>query len=140
MVDSSVIRISQLFEKSDIDAYGQRKATTAFEAVLASTRWAVSDILAIARPFELLVIAREGLIECRELGGFKKKTAVGELLPWSEIVSVEQTEPTLRVFGIELRGAGGSLLRAYKWSGGGSHQDYEERNRIYHILTAAVTR
>jgi hypothetical protein len=136
LAEPSGIHVRQLFDESDIDAYDQRARAT-FEAVLASTRWVVSDILAVARPFELLVIARQGVIECRELGGFKKKIAVGELLPWNDVVTVEPTEPTLRVYGIEIKDARG-LLRTYTWSGGGSQQDRKERDRIYRIVTAVT--
>jgi hypothetical protein len=133
------IRIMALFEESDIDAYAQKSARAAFDAVLATTGWSVLDVLAVARPFELLVIARAGIIECGEVGGFKKRIAVGEPVPWAEIVEIAQTEPTMRVYGIELMVAGEDQPRTYKWSGGGSRQSYEERNRVYGVIAAGIT-
>jgi hypothetical protein len=128
----------QLFEASTIDDYSRIKCTKALEAVLADTGWSIDEVRALACPFDLLVVARAGIVECREPGMFKKRIEVGGVLPWGDIASVVKTEPTLRVYGIEVRGADDGALRAFQWSGDGAHDDHAERNRIYDALVAGA--
>lgn len=137
MVDMSDVRVMRLFAESTIDAYAQTKCVPALEAVLASTGWSLADLAALSRPFDLLVIAHAGMIECHERGGFKKRLEVGDLLPWGDIVNVAQTEPTLRVFGIEVTDKGGAV-RTYRFDGGGSREALAERNRIYDTIASCM--
>lgn len=137
MVDISDPKLTQLFDESTIDAYSRARCVPALEAVLVSTGWALADLATLSRPFELLVIARAGMIECHERGGFKKRLEVGDLLPWGDVVNVAQTEPTLRVFGIDVTEKG-AAVRTYRWSGGGSREDLAERNRIYGTIAACM--
>jgi hypothetical protein len=127
----------QLFDESTVEPYEQTKCARALEAVLATTGWALADVAALSRPFELLVLARVGMVECHERGGFKKRLEVGVVLPWSNIIDVAQTEPTLKVFGLDVTEQG-DVVRSYKWSGGGSQSDSAERNRVYDTIAACM--
>jgi hypothetical protein len=122
------LRVMTLFDETDIEPYERKKAEAAFQAVLAATGWRTQDVIAVARPFDLLVIGMAGIVEC-------SGAEVGDVVPWSEIIDVTPTEPTLRVYGIKVAIAGATTPRSYVWSGGGSQQDLSERNRIYRFLT-----
>jgi hypothetical protein len=105
--------------------------------VLATTGWSLADVVALSNPFELLVLARAGMVECHERRGFKKRLEVGDVLPWGNIINVAQTEPTLKVFGLDVTEKGGAV-RSYKWSGGGSRHNFGERNRVYDMIAACM--
>jgi hypothetical protein len=77
------------------------------------------------------------MIECLERGGLTKRLEVGDLLPWGKIIDVAQTEPTLKVFGLDVTEQGGAI-RSYTWSGGGSQNTFTERNRVYDTIAACM--
>jgi hypothetical protein len=124
--------VAVLLEESDIERYAYPKATAALEAVLAATGWNLRDLVAVAQPFNWLVIAKAGIVECNEYGVFKKRTEVGEIAPWSAILDVRQTEPTLREYGIEIAVSGEDAPRAYRWNS--EQHGLPERNRVYRFL------
>jgi hypothetical protein len=130
-------RLMQLFDESTIDPYQQTECVRALEAVLATTDWALADVAALSQPFSLLVLARAGMVECHERGGFKKRLEVDAVLPWGNITDVAQTEPTLKVFGLDVTEQGGAV-RSYKWSGDGSQRSFAERNRVYNTIAACM--
>jgi hypothetical protein len=78
-------RLMQLFDESTIDPYQQTKCARALEAVLATTGWALADVAALSQPVSLLVLARAGMVECHERGGFKKRLEVDAVLPWGTL-------------------------------------------------------
>ena len=129
-------RIMQLFDESTIDPYEQTECMRALEAVLATTGWALDDVAALSQPFSLLVLGRVGMVECHERGGFKKRLEVDVVLPWGNIINVAQTEPTLKVFGLDVTEQGGAV-RSYKWSGG-SQRSFAERNRVYDTIAVCM--
>lgn len=134
-VDLGDPRVFGLFDEAGIGSYERKKGAEELDAVLASTDWGLQDVLAVTRPFDLVVIARAGIMECHERGMLKKRFEVDVLLPWNRVATVVQTEPTLRVFGLELRDSASHVLAEFKWSGGGSRDDQAERSRVYSYVT-----
>ena len=122
-----------LLKESDIEPSEYPKAIAALEMVLAATGWGLRDLVSIAQPLEWLVIGKAGLVECREYGMFKKRTEVGEVVPWSAITDARQTEPTLRVYGLEVKIEGENAPRTYTWSG--ESHGLPERDRVFHFIS-----
>jgi hypothetical protein len=122
-----------LLDESDIEQSQYPKAIAALDAVLAATGWHLRDLVAIARPFAWLVIAKAGIVECHEYGSFKKRTEVSGIVPWGAIVEVRETEPTLREYGIQVTVNGETAPRIYTWNG--ERQGLPERNRVYRFLS-----
>ena len=80
----------------------------------------------------MYVICDAGILSARGSGIFTKRMHVN-LVPWSEIAEIAQTEPTLRVY------SGESILDL-TYSGGGSANDLAEWNRIYGYLPRGLDR
>ena len=133
-VDLRDPRVFRLFDEAGIGSYERKKGAEELDAVLASTGWDLEDVPAITRPLALAVIARAGIAECHQRGMFNKRFEVDAFLPWNRVATVVQTEPTLRVFGLELKNSTGQVLAGFSWSGGGSLEDLAERNRVYAYL------
>jgi hypothetical protein len=81
-------------------------------------------------------IREPGILEVGE-SGFFRKTMATRLIRWVDVGEVVRTEPTLKVYGIELRGRDGQLIEELRWYGATSFGD---RDRIYERIVAVFDR
>jgi hypothetical protein len=117
------------------DAYYRQKDVELFQFALAEQNLEATDVLAVSKCFDLVMVCRTGVVTVGQSGFLKKTPYVRDSIAWATVAEVSSNEPTLRVYEVKLRDAAGSELLELRWSGGGSQNDLLERNRIHALMS-----
>lgn len=87
------IRLFQLFDESNFDAYDRERYVPVLEAGVAHNGLTLGDVLAVTQDFGLWAICTQGVFRADLRGILKKRIEVDDLIPYSRIMEA-QVEPT----------------------------------------------
>jgi hypothetical protein len=136
MTDPEIFR---LFEDADYDersAYYRQRDAGYLPIALDRHGIDISEVHAVTSADGCHAICESGILEVGE-SGFFRKTMTTRLIPWADVGEVVRTEPTLKVYGIELRGRDRQRMKEFRWYGAASFAD---RDRIYERIVAVFNR
>jgi hypothetical protein len=133
--------VRQLFEESNIEAEDHEKYRRVLERVLDAHGFSSSDVFAVSSARNLVMVCKLGIFLADERGIFGKRIDIKLFLPWSHVTEITQTRPSLKSFGIELRGESAARLLELRWSTGGpvaASEAMSENSRVYMNMMGAL--
>jgi hypothetical protein len=117
--------VQELFQESNFEAADRHRYPEVLEAGVAQNDMSTDDVLAVAHDVALWAICRTGIFRADLRGTFKKRIEVGELIPYSQIISVGIEPSGPHTQKVVIHGSGGKKLAQINFTAAGPARTVE---------------
>jgi|SRR5947209_7405429 len=132
--------VYRLFQESNYGSsdhsYDVHSGARVLDAILSEQSLPPSDVIGVSLADDFVAFLTTGIGIGSEYGMFRKKLVLGDFVPWETLSHVSLTEPSLKIFGIEVVAHDGSTALALRWYG--EVEGRPERDRVCAIVQRFV--